>query len=356
MKYGNMCVYAFPQDQTRPTVLADTTTHDVKDQTSSTVLADTTTHDVKDQTSSTVPADTTTHDVKDQTSSTVLADTITHDGTTEVAFVPYNVTPVMSIYGEFPYGVAIHPQTGDVYVVGYFNNALCRFSGRTYDYISCTSEWQTSNNTVITLYSLRGITITPDGRIMLGGRIRVIMIEDGVATKSWGRSTQGNELREFSYIQDIAVDGSELIFVADYSNRRVQVIDPITSDIHILGQDAISGRPAAVTINPVNRDINPHLVLVFDDRGRYKRNMSFSYKPHGLFVDRRGYIFMTDSNHAVHIYDPMWHEVQSFGHQGSCFSCFTYPSSITVNSQSEDLLIMHNFNNRMKVSRKNTRP
>ena len=42
--------------------------------------------------------------------------------------------------------------------------------------------------------------------------------------------------------------------MADHNNRRIQVIDPITSDIHLLGQDAISGLPRVLTINPINRD------------------------------------------------------------------------------------------------------
>ena len=358
-----MCI---PQDQTSSTLPAVTTAHDVKVQTISTVLADTTTHDIKDQTSSTVLADTTAHDIKDQTSSTVLADTTSHDVTTEAAFVSYDVTPVMSVTHQQlsrPHGVAIHPQTGDVYVTSYRNNALCVFSRRMYDFISCTDEWQTPNNTAISLMYPRGIAITPDGSIILGDYYRIIMIEDGVATKSWGRSGQtGNGLGEFSNIFDIAVDGSGLIYVADYNNRRIQVIDPITSDIHLLGEDVISGAPTAVTINPVNRDIlvttsYPNLVLVFDDRGRYKRNDSLSYIPYGLFVDRRGYILMTDvSNSAVHIYDLMWHKVQSFGRLGSCSSCFNYPIGITVSSQNEDLLVMDFNNNRIQVLTKTTRP
>ena len=317
----------------------------------------------QDQTSSTVPADTTTHDLKDQTSSTVLEDTTTDDVTTEAAFVPYNVTAAMSVTHqqlELSWRVAIHPQTGDVYVISAVNDALCVFSGRTYDFISCTDEWQTSNNTLINLWYPRGIAITPDGRIVLGGVSRVLMIEDGVVTKSWGRSRQtGNGLGEFKNIYDIAVDGSGLIYVADYNNRRIQVIDPITSDIHLLGQDGIDLWPTALAINPVNMDIlvatkDPHLVLVFDDRGRYKRNESLSYRSYGLFVDRRGYISMTDSsNYAVHIYDPMWHEVQSFGQHVSCSSCFNSPTGITVNSQNEDLLVIQVG---IHVFRKTTQP
>ena len=96
-------------------------------------------------------------------------------------------------------------------------------------------------------------------------------------------------------------------------------------------------------------------LLVLDDRGRYKYNVSLSYIARGLFVNRLGYIFITMYD-AVHIYDQMWHEVQSFGHLGSCSSCFNYPMGITVNSQTEDLLVMDYNNNRMQVLTKTTRP
>ena len=103
------------------------------------------------------------------------------------------------------------------------------------------------------------------------------------------------------------------------------------------------------------RDPDRFLVLVFDDRGRYERNVSFVYEPRGLFVDRRGYIFMTDGvNDAVHIYDPMWHEVQLFGQYGSCSSCFFAPIGITVKSENEDLLVTDRTNGRIQVFRKTT--
>ena len=54
-----------------------------------------------------------------------------------------------------------------------------KFNVRMYDFISCTDEWQTPNNTVSSLLYPRGITITTDGRIILGDYSRVIMIEDG---------------------------------------------------------------------------------------------------------------------------------------------------------------------------------
>ena len=147
--------------------------------------------------------------------------------------------------------------------------------------------------------------------------------------------------------------------MADHDYRRVHVIDPITSDIHLFGQGAISGKPAAVAISPVNTDIlvatqSPHLVLVFDDRGRYQRNISLAYKPYGLFVDRRGYIFITGNN-AVQIYDSMWHKVQSLGQLGTCPSCFVNPRGITVNSQNEALLEMDHSNDRIQVFMKTTR-
>ena len=141
---------------------------------------------------------------------------------------------------------AIHPQTGDVYVISQRYNALCVVSGRTYDFITCTP------NNISLPYAnvIVGIAITPDGSIILSDCCRVIMIEDGVVTKSWGSGQPGNGLGEFNTIYDIAVDGSGLIYVADTSNLRIQVIDPITSDIHLLGQDDISGGPIVVAINP----------------------------------------------------------------------------------------------------------
>ena len=299
---------------------------------------------------------------QDQTSSTVLADPTTHDVTTEAAFVPYNVTPVMSVTQPLlvSRGVAIHPHTGDVCVPNLANNALCIFSGRTYDFISCTHEWQTPNNTVISLSGIQGIAITPDGSIILRVSMRIIMIENGVATKSWGSGQVQNALGEFNGIMDIAIDDTGLIYVSYFRNSILQVIDTITSDIRLLSQEAIHGYLRDITINPVNKDIlvitaDPLLVLVLDDRGRPKRNVSLSYKANGLFVDRRGYIFITTYD-AVHIYDPMWHEVQSFGRYGSCSSCFNNPHVITVNSQNENLLVKDYSNNRIQVFRKTTRP
>ena len=300
---------------------------------------------------------------QEQTSPSIRRDTT--DTTAETAFVPYNVTPVMTVTHQqlsLPWGVAIHPQSGDVYATSFGDSALCTFNGKIYNFISYTRKWKTPNDTVISLSRPTGITIAPDGRLIIAEDSRIIIIKDGTVIKSWGLVGQsGSGLGEFSGIYDIALGESGLIYVTDHRNDRVQVIDPITSDIKIFHDD-MPGHPTAVTINPVNGDIlvageQPPFVQVFDAHGRSKNLVSLSYVPRGLFVDPRGFIFVTDiTNEAIRIYDPMWNEAQSFGQYGICPSCFYNPVGIAVNSQNEDLLVMDHSNSRIQIFRKITRP
>jgi DNA-binding beta-propeller fold protein YncE len=109
-----------------------------------------------------------------------------------------------------------------------------------------------------------------------------------------------------------------------------------------------------VAIHPLTGDIlvvmEEQYVLIITDGGDYKQKVTLSYKSYGLFVDTRGYIYVTDdTGHAVHIYDRAWNTKQIFGKYGSCPGCFRNPRGIYVNNDNGDIIVADSSNKRVQM-------
>ena len=283
--------------------------------------------------------------------------------TQTTAYVAYGATPSMQLTDTSslsgPWDVAVNQQTGFVYVASLSNNRLCIFNGISGYFIQCLSQWQTSNNEVISLYRPRGVTLTRDGFVITDEH-RVVVIESGVVTQVWGWTGQaGTQLGQFNEPRGTAVDRSGRIYVADHNNDRVQVIDPSTGDIQLLGSGADARFPNSIAIHPISNDVMvtigaPHSVVIFSHNGEPKRTVPLSYWPNNLFVDFQGYMYISGHNNLIQVYDNKWTLIQSFGGTGSCPGCFGVPLGIQVNNGNGDLLVADHSNNCVKVFRKNS--
>jgi hypothetical protein len=102
---------------------------------------------------------------------------------------------------------------------------------------------------------------------------------------------------------------------------------------------------AAVT---QNRDQEKH-VLVFSDQGDFKHNET-SYRSFGLFVDARGYIYVSDyDNSRINIYDQTWNKKQTFGKSGDCLSCLKSPLDTAVNATNGDIVVVTYANPKIMI-------
>jgi DNA-binding beta-propeller fold protein YncE len=201
--------------------------------------------------------------------------------------------------------------------------------------------------------------MTPDGRVIITDYFQVILINNGTVNRVWGEKNQaGSKLGQFNSSLDTAVDKYGSIFVADYNNQRVQILDPTNDNITLLAPRNISGRPLAVAIHPVTGDVfvtmkEPY-VLVFTDQGEYKQNVTLLYQVNDLTVDAHGYIYVTDgTNYSIHIYDPAWNIQQILGgRHGNCRDCFFSPLHVSINTKNGDILVGYGSERVVRLFRK----
>jgi DNA-binding beta-propeller fold protein YncE len=288
------------------------------------------------------------------TSTSTTTATSTTTNTMGYVFVPYNVTPalVLSDKLKMARGIALHPQTGDVYIIDSYKLCIFHYNG---SFVSCTATWSTTNGKIMNLVRPQSITVTPEGRLIIADLYRVMVIDNGIVTRVWGsKGKSGSNLGQFNYPSDTAVDDSGRIYVADYYNKRVQILDPNTNNITLLDAPVLYDSLVAIAINTVSGDVmvamSKGYVLIFNDRGEYKQKVSLSHRSDSIFVDVRGFSYVTDIFYdAVHIYDHMWKLKQTFGKQGTCSGCFNKPIDILVNNNNGDILVADNQNNNIQV-------
>ena len=278
--------------------------------------------------------------------------------TTIAAYDPYDNVPylILSDGLDGPRGVAVHPKSGEVFVASTANNKLCRFHGDTGNLSSCEGAFNTSDGgDIVELNSPHSVTVGADGRLVITDAHRVIVIENNLVVNMWGSETAQNiTLDQFNYPRRTAVDGKGDIYVADSVNQMVKVINPYANNIHLLGQDVISMYTRDIAINPINGDVmvltSDRYVFVFNKEGQYQRNRTLEYSAHNLSVDNQGYIVITEGNlNSIHVYDPMWHLLQTLGSSGDCAGCFYTPYDVDINEENNNMIVVDIGNNRVQM-------
>ena len=255
-----------------------------------------------------------------------------------------------------PQGVAVHPQTSDIYVTSYLSHKLCRFNGQSGSLISCRNQWNMSSGTTITLLYPRGVTIAPDGRIVVTDNHRVIVIDDDVVTRVWGdMGNFGSNLGQFHYPYQTAIDPAGKIYVPDYTNKRVQILDTKSDSVTLLGETVVSNSTSAAAINPTTGEILILLysrILIFTESGEYKRSQGLTFWAKSICFGPHGYAYVTDqTNKAVHVFhSTRWSSVQSLGRVGDvCAGCFGNPNSVAVDKNNGNLVVSDYAKNRVLV-------
>jgi len=120
--------------------------------------------------------------------------------------------------------------------------------------------------------------------------------------------SRGNENGQFHFPYNIAFDRSGDVYVADYSNHRIQVFTPEGQYLRTFGsKGAGPGElhdPAGVAIDGDRvyvAEVNNHCVSVFSTEGKFLK--SFGYKgeakaqfqsPRSVHVSKDGFTLVTD--------------------------------------------------------------
>ena len=211
-------------------------------------------------------------------------------------------------------------------------------------------------------YQPSGVAVATDGSLYISeafGRRLTKLSSDGAALWSIGEpGNWGGDNNHFSYARAIDLDSHGRVYVVDEANCRVQVYDSDGTYRSTLGAggDHCGGgadqfdRPRGVAIGPSDMiyvaDSNNHRIQVFDSNRNYvatiaqtgvsgSDNSHFNY-PIDVDVDATGYIYVADhNNHRVQVFNSSRVYVRTIGESGVAGDDFGHlrnPTAVVVGS------------------------
>lgn len=266
-----------------------------------------------------------------------------------------------------PEGLAVDPVRNTIWVSDTFNSRVQKFDSK--GRFLC-------QNTALNLP--RGLAIrTGNGSVYVanGGGNTIVHLGANCATlDSWGAEGTGDG--EFSQPNDIAIDRTGAIYVADKSNNRIQQFT-ITGEF--VRKFAVTGSgdsrfteapqfngPSGIAIDGagdlfVSDEFN-HRIQKFRPNGAFIT--SFGWKgattgqlnrPFGLAVDGKGQVFVADrDNHRIQRFAPSNSDVtllfrSAWGTPGTGESQFNLPNGVVVNPATGDVYVVEAANNRVQM-------
>ena len=203
-----------------------------------------------------------------------------------------------------------------------------------------------------------GVAITPDNFILVADNHKIQKISmDGKSIKSIGK--QGSGPLEFRLPDSITISPiTGHIYIADYDNHRIEVLNPDLVFSHIFGTKGSAERhfynPVDIAINRRGlvyvSDTNNHRIQIFTSEGLFLSQFGNkgSY-PLGIVIDDNNLMYIPErDNHCISIFTTDGQFVRSFGRQGS--SVGQFKNTIGITFDKEGYLHVCDFdNNRLVV-------
>ena len=116
---------------------------------------------------------------------------------------------------------------------------------------------------------------------------------------------KGSAPSEFLNPWDVAVDTHSNIYVADCGNRCIKVFEPDTTPLKIVGKGEDKYKkedlryPTCLCLDDQNNlyiaDKGLKKVIVYNPEGKFKCNFGKFTKPHGIAVDGKGQVYVSDN-------------------------------------------------------------
>ena len=215
------------------------------------------------------------------------------------------------------------------------------------------------------LYMPRGIDVTDDGLMIVSeksGHCITVLDREGKKLSSFG--SLGSGLGQFNDPCGIAVTPNGTILVVDSYNNRIQELTLEGNCIACVGE---RGNQPLQFQCPKGIDVNKTTGQVFiADYGNHRikvlnPDLTFSYilgsngsgqgqfnRPRDVTLDRKGFVYVTDTyNHRIQKVTPEGRFIDMFGTQGSKPGQLDHPSGITVDDN--DLLYVTEGSHRVSI-------
>ena len=203
------------------------------------------------------------------------------------------------------------------------------------------------------------VSVMTDGRMIISDTHRVmLMYINTTIIHVWGSLAQGQALGQFDYPLAVASDGY-IIYVADYSNYRIQVLNVTSTDDigeirGTVGEPYVSYKPRGVAIDTESGDIfvtceksDGYIIIIYNMVGHYVRHVT----TFDLVVDLRhitlyrGQVYVGDVyNDCVHVLSYTGSYIQKIGYTDTSIGCFQDPYGIAVHSVTGHLIVTDNHN------------
>eukprot|EP00002_Diphylleia_rotans_P038966 TRINITY_DN8931_c0_g1_i2.p1 TRINITY_DN8931_c0_g1~~TRINITY_DN8931_c0_g1_i2.p1 ORF type:complete len:740 (-),score=138.11 TRINITY_DN8931_c0_g1_i2:56-2275(-) len=260
---------------------------------------------------------------------------------------------------HYPWGVAVHPKTGNIYIVDK-NNHRIQVMSPEQEFLTSFGSQGAGNNQ---FYYPRGITISQTGSVYVAdmNNHRVQIFSDDFVYLGTigvtGQSGPDDGLLNSPY--NIAIDSEGSVYVADLGNKRVQ---KFSRDGEFLckfgtpgsGVGELGQAQAIAYLQTGEIAVLSHsgsALKIFNTSGNYLRDISIQ-KVGGYCNILRGphdTIFVSDAaNHKVMIYNLKGQLLKEFGSKGVSDGCFNGPTGMAIGLD-QRLYINDCDNNRVQI-------
>ena len=206
----------------------------------------------------------------------------------------------------------------------------------------------------------RGITIHGDNLYVTDTRVHAIFqfkIETDFPLVA-KQGTKGSQIGEFYYPSNLAVSTHGEVYVTDYNNNRVQILNSSLQHFRSLTeQPIIHPRDIKLTADEVYVlcEDNP-CVQVFSHTGEKLRSLVSRGEqmqvssPYFFCLDaERNIIFSDYVTHQIKIFSKQGNHIRTIGEEGQQPGMFSFPSGLALTKDLSLVVVSHSNNFRMQI-------
>lgn len=211
-----------------------------------------------------------------------------------------------------------------------------------------------------------GVAVSQQGHIYVAdyGNYRVLVMDSvGHYVTSWGGL--GSNAGQFSYPSSLAFDSQGQVYVVDRDNHRVQ---RFTQDGNYLGEWGSFGGGHGQFRSPTGIAISDTGIVYVADRdnqriqrfdleghylgqwGSYGNDAGQFIRPYGVAIGQNGDVYISDSElHRIQQFDASGTYLNQWGSFGTSNGQFRYPFSLAIDQQQSHVFVTDAQNNRVQV-------
>ena len=323
----------------------------------------------------------------------------------------YNVVGSWGISGKnvgqfnSPQGIAVDPLFNNVYVVDKLNSRIQAFDADGHSLVP--AEWGSKGNKSGQFNLPENIAIDLNGEFIYIADSNNSRIQKfypwGIFISEWGsycalhdnnygckidNSTGIIGPGQFRYPQGIAIDIEGHVYVADFSNDRIQKFDSNGNFIKTWGSrcnmkwinnsigeckdldgngpmekgDGQFLRPKGIAINHITNEVyivdkSNDRIQKFDSNGNFKLKWGSAGKDDGQFNlpeyiainPKNNYVYVGDeNNNRIQVFDQNGNFIENWGSSGDKLGKFQNPEGIGVDIRTGDILVVEENNHRVQ--------